>query len=183
MPQFVARLPRPKAAAAPEKPGRGVSFPGASAYNKMIRLSEKGRSCRVPRPWVDLCPTPRDECSAMVLPLGDLHHTRMVIDEAVIPLTARFGPDAGAEIIAGADMTKAAFARAGEHLLAVSQAFAAAPSATWGVTSEPRMRIGRPVTPRSGLGAAPVQVGVLGVLRDGRDFAAFPPQAIGRVAA
>jgi nitrosourea synthase len=113
----------------------------------------------------------------------DLHHTRMVIDEAVIPLTARFGPEAGAEIIAGADMTKAAFAQAGEHLLAVSQAFAAAPSATWGVTSEPRLRIGRPVTPRSGLGAAPVQVGVLGVLRDGRDFAAFPPQAIGRVAA
>ena len=48
---------------------------------------------------------------------------------------------------------------------------------------KPRERIGQPVTPQSRLGAAPVQVGVLGVLRDGRDFAAFPPAAIARVAA
>ena len=113
----------------------------------------------------------------------DLHHTRMVIDEAVTPLVARFGAEAGAEIIAGAELTKAAFARAGEHLLAVSRAFAAAPSAAWGGTGEPRERIGQPVTPQSRLGAAPVQVGVLGVLRDGRDFATFPTAAIARVAA
>ena len=111
----------------------------------------------------------------------DLHHTRMVIDEAVTPLVARFGREAGAEIIVGAEMTRAAFARAGEHLLAVSQAFAAAPSARFGVEGAPREGFGRPVTPSSPLPAAPVQVGVLGVLQDGRDFAAFPPAAIGRV--
>ncbi|WP_309606093.1 iron-containing redox enzyme family protein [Phenylobacterium sp.] len=111
----------------------------------------------------------------------DLHHTRMVIDEAVTPLVARFGPQVGAEIIAGADLTKAAFARAGAHLLGVSQAFAAAPSARWGVAGAARAELGRPVTPSSDLGGAPVQVGVLGVLEDGRDLAAFPPAAIGRL--
>jgi hypothetical protein len=113
----------------------------------------------------------------------DLHHTRMVIDEAVTPLLAKFGAEAGAEIIAGAEMTKQVFARAGAHLLGVSQAFAAAPSARFGVEGSPRERLGRPVTPASPLHAAPVQVGVLGTLRDGRDFAAFPPGAIGRSAA
>jgi hypothetical protein len=113
----------------------------------------------------------------------DLHHTRMVIDEAVTPLAARFGPEAGAEIIGGAQMTKAGFARAGEHLLAVSKAFAAAPSARFGVEGPPREAIGRPVTPTSPLSGAALQVGVLGVLEDGRDFAGFPPAAIGRVVA
>jgi hypothetical protein len=113
----------------------------------------------------------------------DLHHTRMVIDEAVTPLVARFGPEAGAEIIAGAELTKAAFARAGDHLLGVSSAFAAAPSAAFGVTGDPRKNFGRPVTPSSPLDASPVQVGVLGVLKDGRDLAHFPPGSIGRVAA
>ena len=111
----------------------------------------------------------------------DLHHTRMVIDEAVTPLAARFGAEAGAEIIAGAEMTKAAFARAGDHLLAVSRAFAAAPSSKFGVEGSPREGFGWPVTPATPLTGAPVQVGALGVLFDGRDFAAFPPAAIGRV--
>jgi hypothetical protein len=111
----------------------------------------------------------------------DLHHTRMVIDEVVTPLAAKFGAEVGAEIIAGAEMTRAAFARAGDHLLGVSRAFAAAPSASFGAEGPPRERLGRPVTPSSPLSAAPVQVGVLGVLQDGRDFAAFPPASIGRV--
>jgi hypothetical protein len=113
----------------------------------------------------------------------DLHHTRMVIDEVVLPMVARFGAEASAEIIAGAELTKAAFSRAGAHLLEVSQRFAAAPSARFGVDGRPRQGFGRPVTPASALDAAPVQVGVLGVLRDGRDFARFPPTSIGRVLA
>jgi hypothetical protein len=116
----------------------------------------------------------------------DLHHTRMVIDEAVTPLVAKFGPEVGTEIIAGAELTKVAFARAGEHLLGLSQAFAAAGSASFGVSGDPRGRLGRPVSPSSdlaALGTASVQVGVLGVLADARDFAAFPPAAIGRVLA
>jgi hypothetical protein len=113
----------------------------------------------------------------------DLHHTRMVIDEVVLPMVARFGAEASAEIIAGAELTKAAFSRAGAHLLEVSQRFAAAPSARFGVDGRPRQGFGRPVTPASALDAAPVQVGVLGVLRDGRDFARVPPTSIGRVLA
>jgi hypothetical protein len=116
----------------------------------------------------------------------DLHHTRMVIDEAVTPLVARFGAEAGTEIIAGAELTKTAFARAGEHLLNASRAFASAPSAVYGAPAQPRQRLGRPVTPSSdlaGLGAAPLQVGALGMLNDARDFAAFPPAAIARVLA
>ena len=114
----------------------------------------------------------------------DLHHTRMVIDEAVKPFTARFGDEAGREIIAGAELTKAAFARAGDHLLALSQAFAAAASATYGPPAEPRAGIGRPVTPASELaGVGAVRIGALGVLADPAEFAAFPPAAIGRVAA
>ena len=111
----------------------------------------------------------------------DLHHTRMVIDEVVTPLVARFGPEAGVEIIAGAEMTRAAFARAGDHLLGVSRAFTSAPSALFGAEGPPRERFGRPVTPSSPLTAASVQVGLLGTLRDGRDFAGFPPASIGRV--
>ena len=114
----------------------------------------------------------------------DLHHTRMVIDEAAAPLVARFGAEAGGEIIAGAEFTKAAFAEAGDHLLAVSRAFAAASSADYGAPAEPRRRLGRPVTPASDLAAArgPLQVGALGVLHDPREFAAFPPASIGRLA-
>jgi hypothetical protein len=48
------------------------------------------------------------------------------------------------------------------------------------VDGPPREQIGRPVTPASPLSAAPLQVGVLGVLEDGRDFAGFPSAAIGR---
>ncbi|HEY2357624.1 MAG TPA: iron-containing redox enzyme family protein [Phenylobacterium sp.] len=114
----------------------------------------------------------------------DLHHTRMVIEEAVTPLAARFGAEVGREIVAGAEFTRTAFARAGEHLVAVSEAFAASGSAAYGPPLEPRERLGRPVTPRSdlaGLDGARIQVGALGWLDDARDFATFPPGAIGRV--
>ena len=113
----------------------------------------------------------------------DLHHTRMVIDEVVGPLVARFGARVGGEVIAGAEMTRTAFARAGGHLLAVSQAFAAAPSATYGLAADPRTELGRAVTPTSDLtSGGRVQVGAIGVLEEARDFAAFPPGSIGRLA-
>jgi hypothetical protein len=38
-----------------------------------------------------------------------------------------------------------------------------------------------PSSDLAALGAARVQVGALGVLTDARDFAAFPPAAVGRV--
>jgi hypothetical protein len=116
----------------------------------------------------------------------DLHHSRMIIDEVVGPLVARFGEAVGAEVIVGAELTRAAFARAGDHLLAVSQTFEAADGVTWGVAGDVRNPLGRPVTPTSdlkSLAGAPVQVGAIGVLPDARALANFPPATIGRVLA
>ena len=116
----------------------------------------------------------------------DLHHSRMIIDEVVGPLVAKFGEAVGAEVIIGAELTRNAFAEAGDHLLAVSRAFEAADSVTWGVTGDVRSPLGRPVTPSSDLKAlagARVQVGAIGVLHDARDLARFPPATIGRAPA
>jgi len=116
----------------------------------------------------------------------DLHHSRMVIDEVVAPLVGKFGEAVGAEVVVGADLTRAAFTRAGDHLLAVSQAFEAAREATWGVEGDVRNPLGRPVTPTSdltSLNGAKVQVGAIGVLHDARELARFPAATIGRVLA
>ena len=116
----------------------------------------------------------------------DLHHSRMIIEEVVAPLVAKFGDAVGDEVIVGAELTRSAFARAGDHLLAVSQAFEAAEGVTWGLAGDVRNPLGRPVTPSSdlkALGAARVRVGAIGVLQDARDLARFPPATIGRVLA
>ncbi|MGH6910508.1 MAG: iron-containing redox enzyme family protein, partial [Phenylobacterium sp.] len=116
----------------------------------------------------------------------DLHHSRMIIDEVVGPLVAKFGEAVGAEVIVGAELTRTTFARAGEHLLAVSQALEAIDGVAWGLVGDARNPLGRPVTPSSdlgGLGGARVQVGAIGVLQDARDLARFPPATIGRVLA
>jgi hypothetical protein len=54
----------------------------------------------------------------------DLHHTRMVVDDVAAAFVASYGAEAGAEIVAGAELTRAMFARAGDHMLAVNRAFA-----------------------------------------------------------
>jgi hypothetical protein len=116
----------------------------------------------------------------------DLHHSRMIIDEVVGPLVAKFGGAVGAEIIVGAELTRKAFTEAGVHLLAVSQAFEAADGVTWGLAGDVRNPLGRAVTPSSDLKAltgAKVQVGAIGVLHEARDLARFPPGTIGRVLA
>ena len=116
----------------------------------------------------------------------DLHHSRMIIDEVVGPLVAKFGEVVGAEVIVGAELTRNAFASAGEHLLAVSQAFEAVDGVTWGLAEDVRGSLGRPVTPSSDLEAlagARVQVGALGMLHDARDLARFPLATIGRAPA
>ncbi|MDB5422862.1 MAG: hypothetical protein JWQ29_278 [Phenylobacterium sp.] len=114
----------------------------------------------------------------------DLHHSRMVIDEVVTPLVAKFGEAVAAEVIVGAELTRTAFARAGDHLLGVSRAFEAVDNVSWGLAGDVRDPLGRPVTPASDLKAlagARVQVGAIGVLHDARDLAGFPPATIGRV--
>jgi hypothetical protein len=116
----------------------------------------------------------------------DLHHSRMIIEEVVAPLVAKFGEAVGTEVVVGAELTRSAFARAGDHLLGVSQAFEAAEGVTWGLAGDVRNPLGRAVTPSSDLGApggVRVQVGAIGVLHDLRDLARFPPATIGRVLA
>ena len=118
----------------------------------------------------------------------DLHHTRMVIDDVAAAFVASYGAEAGAEIVAGAELTREAFARAGAHQLAVSQAFAEAvragearchtpaipaPDAS-GVTPAGAARLADPNTP--------LQVGGLGLV-SAAAFAAFPDGAYALVSA
>ena len=114
----------------------------------------------------------------------DLHHTRMVIDDVIAPLVASYGAEVGAEIVAGAEFTRAAFARAGAHLLTVAQAFAAAVDAgeaAYGLPST--LAAGRGLTPgAAAMCERPVrlQVGGLGTV-SATAFAGFPAGAFGRI--
>lgn len=109
----------------------------------------------------------------------DLHHTRMVVDEVARPFVETYGPEAGEEIVAGAELTRAAFDLAGAHLLAVSQAFDTAVSGGQARYAAPDLaRLGRGVTPGAATGA--VQVGGLGVVEAGA-FMDFPRGAFGRL--
>jgi len=115
----------------------------------------------------------------------DLHHTRMVVEEVAAPLVQAYGGEVGAEIVAGAELTRAAFDRAGAHLLAVSQAFEAAIAAGQALPAPPDLAaMGRPLTPAAALDIdAPdvrIQVGGLGVVTHAATFAAFPADAFGR---
>ena len=115
----------------------------------------------------------------------DLHHTAMVLDEVAAPLIAKFGGEVGVEIIKGAELTRAVFAAAGSHMLAVSQAFDVAVGegkASYGLPPF-AAQIGRCVTPTSAAkgAAGRVQVGGLGLLNHAADFARFPIGSIGRL--
>ena len=111
----------------------------------------------------------------------DIHHSRMVIDEVVAPLVARFGTEVEEEVILGAELTRAAFAAADAHLLAVSRAFAAAVDAGAGRYARPPEGLGghglaTPDAPGDGL----VWVGGIGRLDEAAALAAFPDGATGR---
>jgi hypothetical protein len=109
----------------------------------------------------------------------DLHHTRMVIEEVVTPLVERFGPEIGGEIITGAELTRAVFARSGAGLLALVAAFDGAGSAVYGLGEHDGPPV-TPATPRDSA-AARVQVGAVGSV-SAADFARFPVGAVGRLA-
>ena len=115
----------------------------------------------------------------------DVHHTRMVIDDVAGAYVARFGAEAGAEIVAGAELTRATFARAGAHLVAVSQAFAHAVAAGEASYAAPQVPSpGSPgITPTGAARLADphqrIQVGGLG-LATASAFAAFPDGSYGQ---
>ena len=112
----------------------------------------------------------------------DLHHTRMIIDDVALPMVADYGPEAGAEIVAGAELTRAAFARAGAHMLAVGRAFAEAVAAGEAVYAAPApCGNGRSLSPQGAVlepASARLQVGGLGLVNAGA-FTGFPAGAIG----
>lgn len=111
----------------------------------------------------------------------DIHHSQMVIDEVVTPLVDRFGPEAGGEVILGAELTRAAFADADTHLLAVAQAFAQAEADGSARYAAPREHLGSHglATPDAP-GEGAVWIGGIGVLEDAARLAAFPDGATGR---
>ena len=113
----------------------------------------------------------------------DIHHSRMVIDEVVKPLVARFGAEVGEEVIFGAELTRRVFAAADSHALAVCQAFEASRLDGAADFAAP-LREGADlplVTPDTAeLHEGRVQVGGIGLLHRAADFAAFPNGATGR---
>jgi hypothetical protein len=113
----------------------------------------------------------------------DLHHTAMVIDEVAAPLVAQYGAEVGAEIVAGAEFTRAAFDEAGAHMLATAQAFDLAVAAGEATPAAPDLAtLGAGVTP-GGAHAVPaderLQLGGLGTVAAGA-FAGFPADSYAR---
>lgn len=114
----------------------------------------------------------------------DLHHTRMVIDDVCAPFVTTYGAAAGAEIVAGAELTLGIFARVGAHRLAVSQAFedaVVAGAAQYGAPQVPGPAAPG-VTPTCAARLADptsqIQVGGLGLVSTAA-FAQFPSGAYG----
>ncbi len=114
----------------------------------------------------------------------DIHHSRMVIDEVVKPLVARFGSEVGEEVILGAELTRRAFATADSHALAVCQAFEAARldgAATFAAPGRDAAELPLITPDTAERHAGRVQVGGIGLLYCAADFAAFPHGATGRL--
>ncbi|HRD46553.1 MAG TPA: iron-containing redox enzyme family protein [Caulobacter sp.] len=108
----------------------------------------------------------------------DLHHTRMVIDEVVVPLLDRFGPEIGQEIVRGAELTRLVFRLAGDNAVALVGAFdAAGGDARYGLEA---VEGGRLVSPAGAGIRGRVQVGAIGTV-SARTFGAFPVHAVGRL--
>ncbi len=114
----------------------------------------------------------------------DIHHAAMVAEEVVAPLVSKFGPEVGAEIIAGAELTRLAFERAGDHMLAVTRAFDAAAQAGAARYGMAKMN-GAPgdcmIPAEAAAASGSIQVGGIGTVEPAK-FAAFPAATIGRVA-
>lgn len=113
----------------------------------------------------------------------DVHHSHIVLEEVAAPLVALYGDDAGAEIVAGAQMTRAIFDRQGQHLVEVHRAFESARVAGRAAYHAPMIEV-------RGMGIAPgspflqpsdlVKVGGLGSV-SAEAYSAFPDGTYGRV--
>ena len=113
----------------------------------------------------------------------DIHHTRMVVEDVIVPLVEKFGPEAGHEILTGAEATRAVFAAGETHMLALAMAFdkaAATGQASYGL--QPSIPSGAAVTPEAARTvAAQFQVGGIGRILDPSVFESFPAGSVGRM--
>ena len=113
----------------------------------------------------------------------DIHHTRMVVEEVVVPLVDKFGPEAGHEILTGAEATRAVFAASESHMLALAMAFdnaAETGRARHGL--QPPIPSGAAVTPEAARTiTSHFQVGGMGRILDPSVFEGFPEGSIGRM--
>jgi hypothetical protein len=113
----------------------------------------------------------------------DIHHTRMVVEEVVVPLIDKFGPEVGHEILTGAEATRAVFAAGDAHMLALALAFDAAAAdgrARHGV--RPTIPTGAAVTPEAARTVSTqFQVGGMGWILDPYAFEGFPAGSVGRM--
>ncbi len=113
----------------------------------------------------------------------DIHHATMIAKEVAAPLVAKFGEEVGSEIVTGAELTRLAFERAGNHMLAVSRAFEAASQsgqADFGMQGAHAMP-GRCRVPGTVVsGGLPLQIGGIGCLTDAAVFATFPEACVAR---
>lgn len=116
----------------------------------------------------------------------DLHHTAMVIDEVAAPLVVTYGAEVGDEIVAGAELTRAAFDAAGAHMVATSRAFDTAVAAGEASCATPDLTVvGAGVTPGGAMSlpaGEALQVGGLGSV-SARAFTRFPGGSYARRAA
>lgn len=113
----------------------------------------------------------------------DIHHTEMIVEEVVKPLIGKYGAQAAHEILTGAEMTRAVFAAADTHMLALCHAFeteAAQGRAIHGLPTSDYTET-RCVTPDSlQLCDRPMQVGGMGQINEACRIHSFPDGAVAR---
>ncbi|MCP1200238.1 iron-containing redox enzyme family protein [Notoacmeibacter sp. MSK16QG-6] len=110
----------------------------------------------------------------------DIHHTAMVVDEVVAPLLKRYGAEVGREIVIGAELTAAAFARSDAHLAALGKAIDEADSGVSFGLDASADREQRCRTPDETTPFQPVQIGGIAKIDDPRLFADLPDGTVGR---
>lgn len=113
----------------------------------------------------------------------DIHHSAMVADEVVTPLVSKFGPDVGTEIIVGAELTRMAFERSGDHLLSVTTAFEAAVrdgAAEFGMRGDLTAPGRCSVPTEAVITRRPLQIGGIGIITIPDTFKQFPLSCVAR---
>ncbi|RDJ03534.1 iron-containing redox enzyme family protein [Rhizobium grahamii] len=113
----------------------------------------------------------------------DIYHSAMVADEVVTPLVSKFGPEVGTEIVVGAELTRKAFERSGQHMLEVTTVFEAAVrngTAEFGMRADLAEPGGCAVPTEVAQARRGLQVGGIGIITDPAAFKRFPRSSVAR---